>query len=84
MRVIRDETVVAKKDHICQSGFNMIKKGLTYNRTTIVNDGEIYTWKQCMMCKKAMGKVDNDHLYPEERYPEGWAKEYNVGCGETI
>ena len=84
MNVIRDEVVVARKDHRCMSGLNVIKKGWTYNRTTIVYDDCIYTWKQCMMCKEAMAKAhDRDYLYPEERFPEGWAREDNVGCGEV-
>ena len=82
MRVLKQELVVARKDHMCQSGLSVIRKGWTYERTTIVFDGEIYDWKQCMTCKEAMSESDRStSLNEEEAYPEGWAKEDNVGCG---
>lgn len=83
MDTLAQKDVVARKDRQCQSGLGEIKKGDTYERTTITFDGRIYDWKQCMKCKDAMSiPSDRDGLYEEERYPEGWAKEDEVGCGK--
>ena len=83
MQALSSKIVTARKEHTCQSGFGTIAKGKKYERTTIVFDGRIYDWKQCMKCRKAMDTPsDRDAMYEEERYPEGWAKEDGVGCAE--
>jgi hypothetical protein len=83
MTTLDSKIVTARKEHTCQSGYRQIQKGDKYERTTIVFDGRIYTWKQCLKCKTAMSKPsDRDGLYEEERYPEGWAAEDQVGCAE--
>ena len=83
MTTLDSKIVTARKAHVCQSGYQPIKKGEQYERTTIVFDGRIYTWKQCLKCKEAMSiPSDRDHMYEEERYPEGWAKEDGVGCAK--
>ena len=81
MNILDSKIVKARKTHACQSGLRKIKKGSRYERTTIVWDGRIYTWKQCLKCKKAMGMPSGrDGLYEEERYPVGWANDDSVGC----
>ena len=57
MRVIKRSTPRANKEHICDYCGCKIEKCETYERTTIVNDGELYDWKNHIECSQAAVKL---------------------------
>lgn len=81
MEVLAQVERTARKPHICNDGLGTIAKGEKYRDVRICDDGRVWTWKSCQACQKAMNKSDRPtFLYPEEAYPEGWAKDDGVGC----
>jgi len=47
----------ARKQHRCNFCSYKIEKGSTYLRTTLKNDGELYTWKAHDLCNEISNKL---------------------------
>lgn len=45
----------ARKDHICEECWGVIKKGEEYSYTSGINNGEFYNHKLCVCCSKMWG-----------------------------
>ena len=58
MKVLRNETPVARKEHRCNFCGGVISVGEKYNRQTNVYDGCVYDWVSHCECSKLACELD--------------------------
>ena len=58
MKVLRDKTPVARKEHRCNFCGGVISVGEKYNRQTNVYDGCVYDWVSHCECSKLACELD--------------------------
>lgn len=58
MKVLRNETLVARKEHRCDFCGEVISVGEKYNRQTNVYDGRVYDWVSHSECSKLAYELD--------------------------
>ena len=58
MKVLRNETPVARKEHRCDFCGEGISVGEKYNRQTNVYDGRVYDWVSHSECSKLAYELD--------------------------
>lgn len=58
MKVLRDKTPVARKEHRCDFCGEVISVGEKYNRQTNVYDGRVYDWVSHNECSKLACELD--------------------------
>ena len=58
MKVLRDKTPVARKEHRCNFCGGVISVGEKYNRQTNVYDGRVYDWVSHCECSKLAYELD--------------------------
>ena len=58
MKVLRDKTFVARKEHRCDFCGEVISVGEKYNRQTNVYDGRVYDWVSHNECSKLACELD--------------------------
>lgn len=68
MEVLADNTVVARKEHICNFCSQKIRKGERYNIQIIKDNGEIYTWKAHLTCLMVARDADYDDGLTEDDF----------------
>ena len=80
MIVLSDTKPKARKDHRCSCCLGLIRKGVTYSRTTCIYDGRMYDWLSCPGCDDIASAVFNWIAYADEGvtaddYDE-WARDH--------
>lgn len=58
MEVLQEKTRTAAKLHRCDYCYGIIEKGDSYNNSTLVADGEIWTWKSHVHCQELALKLN--------------------------
>lgn len=48
--LLREAKPIARKEHTCEDCFTCIPKGTTYHRATLIYDGHVYDWVECLPC----------------------------------
>ena len=54
---LEEKRVKARKEHTCDWCGSTIKKGEKYKYSKNVQDGDIYSWKECDKCKDYVGEM---------------------------
>lgn len=58
MDILKEQTPIARKEHVCFWCGGKIAKGEKYRRSTILFDGRIYDWKSHLDCDELTGLLD--------------------------
>ena len=68
--VVSSKKVKANKDHICSACHSKIKKGEEYERSFVINDGDLYAWKQCKWCEPLIQEMLKEYELAEWSYDD--------------
>ena len=88
MDIIEEVTPTAKKSHRCNCCYRTIQIGEVYTRSTHVDAGDFYVWKECPHCTAFINRIgweyieDDEGGYSPDSVNEG-AEEYVLGNGKA-
>lgn len=81
MTILRTLTITAKKPHRCDYCSQLVEPKITYTRTSIANEGNIYEWVSHLHCDAIVEKLnmfelnDNEGISSDD-YHEHIVQEY--------
>ena len=76
VKLLKDKTVTTRKVHVCSACLLMFPKGTQMRMVTCVDNNEIYTWKECPICKELLSKYYHKFDDGYGGYIEGCIDEY--------